>query len=67
MHVTQLLFVRIEGQKVKITCKSFNDGIPHQFEGTVIGDANTGIDSFIELDSGDIINTKYIESIKIVK
>ena len=31
-----------------------------------IDDASTGLDSFIELDSGDIINTKYIESIKLL-
>ena len=66
MHVTKILFMRLKGQKVKITCKSFSGAASQVFEGIVIDDASTGIDSFIELDSGDIINTKYIESIKIL-
>lgn len=66
MHVTKILFMRLKGQKVRITCKSFSGSTPQEFEGVVIDDASTGIDSFIELDSGDMINTKYIQSIKLL-
>lgn len=66
MHVTKILFMCLKGQRVKITCKSFSESVPQVFEGVAIDDTSTGLDSFIELDSGDIINTKYIESIKIL-
>lgn len=67
MHVTPTLFMKLKDKKIQITCKAFGGMAAHKFEGTVIGDASTGLDSFLELDTGELINTKFIESIKILE
>ncbi len=66
MHVPVILFNRIKGHSVRIVCQSFVKDTKETYEGKVIGDANTGYDMFIELDTGDLINVKYIEAIKII-
>ena len=70
MHVPVFLFNRLKGQRVVIECVEYstsNKTFARKYEGTFVGDANTGYDMFIELDTGDFINTKYIVSISIVQ
>ena len=55
------------GKKVVIQTKAFGTASATRFEGTVIGIHNPtgGAEMFIQLDTGDMINARYIAYIHI--
>lgn len=62
------LFQRLKNQEVTIKCKSFGVASATEFKGMVIDYfVGQGTEMFLELSTGDIINTRYIASIKVNK
>ena len=61
--MSKSLFDRVKNKKVIIKCKKFGTLGP-ELKGTVIAYYfGQGTEMFLELDTGEIINTRYIESI----
>ncbi len=56
---------RLSGKKVKIITKIIGTG-HEMYEGIILGFYTTGQCVFVELDSGEIINTLYILNITII-
>ena len=66
--MSKSLFDRVKNKKVRIVVKSFSTVINTVYEGAVIAYYfGQGTEMFIELDLGEIINTRYIESITIIE
>ena len=65
-HTPTILFTRLNGKRVRISCFTVGEK-SSIFEGSVINDYTTGVDTFIELDTGVIINTRHIESIQFIQ
>lgn len=69
VSVNKTLFEKLEGKKVVIkTIKFYENAYDENLEWIVVSRyVNVlGTESFFELDTGDIINTKYIKSIKVL-
>ena len=66
LHTPALIYTRIKGKRVRISCVSFGTMERKEYVGVVVNDYTTGFDLYIELDDGTIINTRYIESIDIL-
>lgn len=59
--------VGLTGKTVEIQTREFATAIQAKYRGVVTSFYQDGQASFIELDTGDIINTLYIKSITIIK
>lgn len=61
------LFSRLNGKNVTVISKNYGTAQGKKYKGRVISYYfGQGTDMFIELDTGDIINTTFIASIKVV-
>ena len=67
MEITKDLLEYIKNKEIKITPKFFNGISMYTFDGKVIGFFSLGTDFFIEYEDGRLINTRYIESIRVIK
>ena len=70
MVINKVLFEKVEGKKVVIkTINFYENAYDENFEGIVVSRYVDvlGTEIFFELDTGDIINIKYIKSIKILE
>ena len=65
--ISKDLYTCIKDKEVEIREKSFGTpGVEHK--STVIGYCfGQGTEMFLELDNGELINTKYIASIKVIR
>ena len=58
--------IELTGKKVEIQTREFATALQVRYKGVVTSFYQNGQTSFIELDTGDIINTLYIKSITII-
>jgi hypothetical protein len=56
----------LSGKRVEIQSKAIGTGMPKSYKGVVVSLYLDGQCTFIELDSGELINTLYIANITIV-
>lgn len=57
----------LTGKKVKITTKPIGTGLDFNvYKGVIVSLYQDGQCAFIELDSGELINTRYIAAITII-
>ena len=67
VSVNKTLFEKLEGKKIHIkTINFYENAYDEGFVGTIISRDYLGQEEFFELDTGDIINIKYIKSIKVL-
>lgn len=58
--------LQLSGKKVEIQSKAIGTGMPKSYKGVIMSLYQDGQCTFIELDSGELINTLYIANITIV-
>lgn len=62
------LFQKVDGKNVVIQSKPYGSTAMIEFEGKVVSYCfEEGAEMFLELDTGELINTHYIISIKVNK
>lgn len=66
MNIIKDLYSNIVGKKVKIMTKGFGPNAFNTYKGTVVACYSTG-ETFIALDTNELININYIEVITILK
>ena len=62
---TKDIFTKLQNKRVSIKVKNFGTMENNKYEGVLIGCSyGAGTELFLELDTGEFVYVKYIESIK---